>query len=71
MLATGTQLHPDPPAEPLGTGTETVVPAAARVELADQLEQSRGRGVEVGGQLGDLVTETIELSDRFHGRDDV
>jgi hypothetical protein len=46
-----------------------MVPAAAGVELADQLEQTRGGGVEVGGELGDLVAETIQFSDRFRGRD--
>jgi hypothetical protein len=29
---------------------------------SDQIEQARGRGVEVGGELGDLVAEPIELS---------
>jgi len=71
MLAAGTQVHTDAIAQPVGTGTETMVPAAARVELADQLEQTCGGGIEVGGQLGDLVAEAIELSDRFRGRDDV
>ncbi len=34
--------------------------ATARVELADQIEQARGGGVEVPGQLGDLVAQPIE-----------
>jgi hypothetical protein len=42
---------------------EAGVPAAARVELADQGEQPRGGGVEMGRQLGDLVAEAIELLD--------
>jgi hypothetical protein len=29
---------------------------------SDQIEQARGRGVEVGGELGDLVTQAVELS---------
>jgi len=49
---------------------EPVVPPPARVELADQLEQARGGRVEVRGQLGDFFAETIELRDRFRGRDD-
>jgi hypothetical protein len=28
---------------------------------ADQIEQPRGGGVEVSGQLGDLITEAFEL----------
>jgi len=70
MLAAGTQLHADAIAQPVGAGTEAMIPAAARVELTDELEQARGGGVEVGGQLGDLVAETIELSDRVGGRDE-
>jgi hypothetical protein len=35
--------------------------ALGRVEGADQLEQARGGGVEVGGQLGDLVAELVQL----------
>ena len=34
----------------------------AGVELADQGEQARGGGVEVRGQLGDLVAEPVELA---------
>jgi GAF domain-containing protein len=48
--------------------------AAKRVRLkseADQFEQACGGGVEVGGQLGDLVAETIQLCDRFRGGDNV
>jgi len=31
------------------------------VECSDQLEQARGGRVEVGGQLGDLIAELVEL----------
>jgi hypothetical protein len=36
---------------------------AARRELADQLERARRRGVQVSGELGDLIAEAIELGD--------
>ena len=49
--------------EPLGAGAEAVVPAAAGVELADEVEQARGGGVEVRRQLGDLVAEPVQLRD--------
>jgi len=59
MLTPGAQLHADAVTEPVGAGTETVIPAATDVELADQLEQARGGGVEVSCELGDLVAETF------------
>ena len=37
------------------------LPAAQIVELADQVQQARGGGLEVGGQRGDLVTEASQL----------
>ena len=55
------QIEPDPPGEPRGTGAEAGVPSPAGVELPDQGEQARGGGVEVGGQLGDLVAEPVQL----------
>src|SRR2546426_2003774 len=60
---------PDPPREPAGAGQEAGVPAAARVELADQIEQAGGGGVEVCGELGDLVAEPIERRGWFQGGD--
>jgi len=39
----------------VGARGEAVVPAGARVELADEVEQARGGGFEVCGELGDLV----------------
>src|SRR5262249_60161149 len=35
------------------------------VELADQIEQSRSGGFEMGRQLGDLVAESLQLRDGF------
>jgi len=57
------QVEPHAPGEPGGAGTETRVPSPAGVELTNQIEQARGGRVEVGGQLGDLVTEPVQLCD--------
>jgi hypothetical protein len=51
----------DPPRQPLGARAKAVSPAAAGVELTDQLEEACGGGVEVRGELGDLVAESFEL----------
>jgi hypothetical protein len=45
---------------------ETRVPALTDIELADEIEQACGRGVEVRGELGDLVAELIQRA-RVHG----
>ena len=63
MLAGGARGQPDAPREPFGAGAEAVAPAAARVELSDQVEQVCGGGIKVRGQLGDLITETLERRD--------
>src|SRR5947207_2941577 len=59
--------EPHAPGEPGGAGAEAVVPAAARVELANEVEQVRGGGVEVRGQLGDLVAQPIQLHGGLSG----
>src|SRR6267143_507747 len=41
------------------------MPAAARVELTDEIQQSRAGGVEMSGQFGDLVAQSLELRNRF------
>ena len=61
VLAGGTRCEPDAPGQPRGAGSEAGVPAAPGIELADEIEQARGGGVEVRGQLGDLVTQAIQL----------
>ena len=38
---------------------------AAGVELANQVEEPRGGGVEVRGELGDLVAEAVQLGGRL------
>ena len=61
MLAGGARGESDAPGEPLGAGAEAVGPASAGVELADQREQAGRRRLEVGGELGDLVAQAIQL----------
>jgi len=63
VLPGGSGGHADPPGEPFRAGAEPGVPPPARVELADQAEQPRGGGVEVGGQLGDLIAEALQVPD--------
>jgi len=41
------QVEPRPPGEPRGAGAKARVPAAARVELPNQVQEARGGGVEV------------------------
>ena len=73
-FAGGAQIEPHAPGEPGGARAESVVPAASRVELADEIEQARGRRFEMGRQLGNLVSQPIKCCDvddvgraDFHG----
>jgi len=66
-LTGGAAVEPDSPRQPLGARAEAGVPAGARVELADELEQPRGRRVEVRRELGDLVAEPLELGGATNG----
>ena len=52
------------------TREEPVVPAAARIELANEIEESRHGSVEMGGELGNLVADAIELDDVRMSRDE-
>ena len=70
-LARGTHLETDAVAQPMRTREEPVVPASAGIEFADEIEQPRGGGVEVRGELGDLVADAIELDDVRMSRDEV
>src|SRR5262249_59680319 len=56
--------------EPVRARTKPIAPAAAGVEFSDEIEQPRGGGVELRGELGDLVTETLQLDDVRMSRDD-
>jgi len=60
-LAGRAQIERHPPREPRGARAEARVPSPSRVELADQGEEACGGGVEVRGQLGDLVAEPVQL----------
>ncbi len=62
-LTGGPEVEAHAPAEPGGAGGEPAVPAATRVELADEGQQARGRSVEVRGQPGDLVAETVQIGE--------
>jgi hypothetical protein len=66
-LAGRVQVQPHAPGEPLRARAETSVPAAAGVELADEAEQARGGGVEMRGQLGDLVAQPVQLLGALRG----
>ena len=59
-LAGRAEIETDAPAQPGRARAEAVVPAFARVELADEVKEPSGRGIEVGRELGDLVAESIE-----------
>jgi len=63
MLAGRARLEPDAPGQPRRARAKTITPAAAGVELTDEIEQPRGGGIEMRGELGDLVAEPLELHD--------
>src|SRR5262249_25061434 len=64
----GAQIQPHSSREPSGAGAETRVPTTAGIKLADQVEEPRGGGVEMGGELGDLVAEAVQLLGVLRGR---
>jgi hypothetical protein len=47
----------------VGARTEAVAPAFLNIELANQIQEAGGGGVEVGRQLGDLVAQPLERGD--------
>jgi hypothetical protein len=61
VLAGGAGGEADTPGEPGGTGGEAVGPAALGVEDADEVEEARDGGIEVGRQLGDLIAHVFEV----------
>ena len=61
LLAGRAEIEADAPGEPLGTGPKAGVPAAAGIEVPDQIEQARGGRVEVRRELGDRIAEALEL----------
>jgi hypothetical protein len=60
------RVEPYPPAQPGGAGAKAGVPTLAGVELADEIEEAGGRGVEVGRELGDLIPQAVQC-ERVHG----
>src|SRR5438445_7282794 len=66
-LAGRAGIEPDAPGQPRSARVEPVAAAAACVELTDEVEKPPGGGIEVAGQLGDLVAETIHLSGAASG----
>jgi hypothetical protein len=70
MLTGSAELQADTPSEPVSARAKAIVPAAAVVELTDQIEQSRGGGVEMRSKLRDLITEALELKVLRVSRDD-
>src|SRR5207244_1960381 len=67
----GPQVESYPPTQPGGAGAEAGVPAPAGVELANQVEEPRGGGLEVRRQLGDLVAQPVELRGGLQGDGEV
>ena len=61
LLAGRAEVEADAPGQPLGAGAKAGVPAAAGVEVADEIEQAGGRRIEMGGELRDLVANPLEL----------
>ena len=66
-LARRAHVEAHTPGEPVGARAEAVVPAVAGVELADEIEEARGGGLEVHGELRDLVAELVERAWRHGG----
>jgi len=60
-LAGGAHAHAALPVQPVRAGTDALArPAFFSIELADQLQQAEGAGIEVGGQLGDVVRQVVQ-----------
>ena len=65
-LACCAGIEPDAPREPGCARPEPVVPTAPYIELADEIEQLGGGGIEVGRPLRDFVAQAIEFSGLLH-----
>ena len=59
-LARRAHIEPHAPGEPVGARAEAAIPAVASVELADEIEEPSGGGLEVHGELRDLIAELVE-----------
>jgi hypothetical protein len=60
LLARRAEVEPDAPTQPVRARAEPVAPAAAGVKVADEIEQSSRRRIEMHRELGDLVAEALE-----------
>ena len=60
-FARRTQVEPHSPAQPGRAGAKSGVPSAARVELANQVEEAGGGGLEVRRQLGDVIAQSVQI----------
>ena len=61
LLPGGTQVEASAPVEPVGTGAKSPVPAALLVELSNHDEKAEGGGLDLGRELGDSITELVDL----------
>ena len=67
LLPGGPHVDLHPPAQPGRAGAESGVPASARIELTDQIEEASGNGLDVRGHLGDLVAQPVQFRDAIRG----
>ena len=63
LLAGGAYGDAGAPAQPVGARLEAHGPALSLVELTDQHQQTVGGGIDVGGEFGDLVAESLEVGE--------
>ncbi len=61
LLPRGAQVEAHAPTQPGGARAESDVPAPSGVELADEIQESRGRRFEVRRQLGDRVAQSVQV----------
>jgi len=66
-LAGRARVESHSPGQPGCTGAEAGVPTTAGVELANQVQKVRSGGLDVRRQLGDLITQLIQLGGRLQG----
>ena len=68
-LVGGAPVHADPPGQPVGAGLEAIGPAAASVELTNEIQKPGDGDFDVGGELSDLISRvppTLPLKRPLH-----